>query len=275
MCPQEGTPLGPNRDISHLAGTHFSLAAARCVSFYQIVCLSVCLSVCPGCATHANTARNSGWFIIFPSEGRRPLYRGVKKDQSGETKKQCVRAAHKKMSSTPGTLGPAAAKLAYRRPYGRRRASGLHMFLIQLVLLLLCYTTRADVESVDSRYAANTRAFGERRGTTGYPVFGFCQSTKWSELRSEGANLLNFCPSSNIGHGGWWSRSLTNCLAGCERCQQCHFISFSPSDQDCSWFRKCPSVQKGEDPPHAPFYHPPPPVPVLLLWGSPPEPSPV
>ena len=44
MCPQEGTPLGPNRDISHLAGTHF--AAARCVSFsYQIVCLSVCLSV--------------------------------------------------------------------------------------------------------------------------------------------------------------------------------------------------------------------------------------
>ena len=43
------------------------------------------------------------------------------------------------------------------------------MFLIQLVLLLLCYTTRADVESVDSRYAANTRAFGERRGTTGFP----------------------------------------------------------------------------------------------------------
>ena len=112
------------------------------------------------------------------------------------------------------------------------------MFLIQLVLLLLCYTTQADV---DSHYAANTRTLGKRRGTTGHPVSGFCQSTKWSE----GANLLNFCPK--IGHGGWWSRSLTNCLAGCERCQQCHFISFSPSDQDCSWFRKCPSVQKGED----------------------------
>ena len=106
--------------------------------------------------------------------------------------------------------------------------------MIQLVLLQLL--------SVDSRHAANTTlAFSERRSTTGYPVSGFCRSTKWSE----GANLLKSCPSYS--HGGWWSHSLASCLAGCERCQQCHFISFSPSDQDCSWFRNCPKVQKGED----------------------------
>ena len=107
------------------------------------------------------------------------------------------------------------------------------MDAVQLVLLQLL--------SVDSRHAANTLAFSERRGTTGYPVSGFCRSTKWSE----GANLLKSCPSSS--HGGWWSHSLASCLAGCERCQQCHFISFSSSDQDCSWFRNCPKVQKGED----------------------------
>ena len=70
---------------------------------------------------------------------------------------------------------------------------------------------------------------------------GFCQATEWSD----GGNLLNGpCPSSS--HGAWWSRGLTGCPVGCERCKQCHFISFSPSDQDCSWFRDCPSVQKGE-----------------------------
>jgi hypothetical protein len=78
-------------------------------------------------------------------------------------------------------------------------------------------------------------------GSDGYPVSGFCQATEWSDA----GNLLNGpCPSSS--HGAWWSRGLTGCLVGCERCKQCHFISFSPSDQDCSWFRDCPSVQKGE-----------------------------
>ena len=159
-APTETSPTSP-------APTSPLLAV--CLSTKLSVFLSVCLSV-RGVPLVPRTQIPPGTQAgLFPPEGRRPLYRGVKKDQPGETKKQCVRAAHKKTSSTPGTLGPAAAKLAYRRPYGRRRASGLHMFLIQLVLLLLCYTTRADVESVDSRYAANTRAFGERRGTTGFP----------------------------------------------------------------------------------------------------------
>ena len=56
------------------------------------------------------------------------------------------------------------------------------------------------------------------------------------------------CPASGEAKGSWpllsvWGvtglAALRLCMAMCVTCKQCHHISFSFADYDCSWFRQC------------------------------------
>jgi FkbM family methyltransferase len=47
--------------------------------------------------------------------------------------------------------------------------------------------------------------------------------------------------------GAWVAESRSHCISLCEECNSCYFISFDPSDWDCSWFRSCPNVKSGPD----------------------------
>jgi hypothetical protein len=55
-------------------------------------------------------------------------------------------------------------------------------------------------------------------------------------------SLTEFGPSNCIdGTKGAWeaARSLESCVALCHCCAQCHYVSFSADQNDCSWFRQC------------------------------------
>ena len=70
----------------------------------------------------------------------------------------------------------------------------------------------------------------------GAPVKGFCGVTTphWGDE----------CPLRQSS-GSWIAASAHDCVAHCESCERCHFISFDPTDSDCSWFTRCPQVQSG------------------------------
>ena len=69
-------------------------------------------------------------------------------------------------------------------------------------------------------------------------VAGFCAKTDVFE----GVH----CSETDV-KGSWTESSLAHCVAQCEACTRCHFVSFSPTDNDCSWFASCPKLGSGGD----------------------------
>ena len=43
--------------------------------------------------------------------------------------------------------------------------------------------------------------------------------------------------------GAWTETSTTGCIQRCLECARCHFVSFSPELQDCSWYNKCSHLE--------------------------------
>lgn len=62
---------------------------------------------------------------------------------------------------------------------------------------------------------------------------GYCNTT------SLGEGVL--CGPDDV-QGTWLMPSASECLAACRKCAQCHFVSYSARDADCSWFRACARV---------------------------------
>ena len=74
--------------------------------------------------------------------------------------------------------------------------------------------------------------------TLDHPQAGFCGQTSWST----GCNA-----TGRGGSGAWKAKdhnitTLNECIAMCESCPSCNFVSFSPTNDqsgDCSWYSSC------------------------------------
>eukprot|EP01052_Picozoa_sp_SAG31_P015447 SAG31_NODE_992_length_10517_cov_6.577942_11_plen_277_part_00 len=88
-------------------------------------------------------------------------------------------------------------------------------------------------------------ASGGTLPTLGHPKAGFCGQTKWST----GCN-----DTSRDANGAWKAKdhgitTLAECVAMCQTCPSCNFVSFSPTNDgtgDCSWYSSCTLEPEGD-----------------------------
>ena len=64
---------------------------------------------------------------------------------------------------------------------------------------------------------------------------GYCAKT---------APVPGSCSQSSC--GSWKLRTLRSCVARCQGCERCHFVSFSRRHRDCSWFFDCDLSRLGQ-----------------------------
>ena len=108
--------------------------------------------------------------------------------------------------------------------------------------------------SVEYRYRArlNTRNLT----TTAFPAHQsgehmIAAKAEWSTLYGGDAGYCaktsffeGDCHATTDRKGSWSSGRLDMCITLCMMCWSCSFVSFSPIDSDCSWFKSCNSLQR-------------------------------
>ena len=61
---------------------------------------------------------------------------------------------------------------------------------------------------------------------------GFCAYT-------DGQSASAVCGTPGVAKGSWRLARAEQCVRRCEACDACSFLSFDPSDRDCSWYTTC------------------------------------